>query len=311
MDVLKRIPVIIAAVYLLTGLLLYIFQRNFIFFPTSKAAVPPKSGIKEIIIENIPADKRPTASDKSALASNSRQQAFSPDSYKIRVLAAEKEHNKKGLIYFGGNAESVLYTALELKDRFPGYNIYFMKYRGYSGASGVPGEKEIFSDALALYDYLADKYETISVMGRSLGTGVACWTASKRPIDRLVLVTPYDSIMNIAQARFPVYPMNILLKHKFDSNSYIRDCVKSVKSGIMAVMVTGDSVVPNSNTQALVAEFEKELSLLENQVLSAKKIDVKEKKTPEFTLKIISGADHDSLSDRPEYYEWLKEFFNE
>jgi hypothetical protein len=43
----------------------------------------------------------------------------------------------------------------------------------------------------------------MTVMGRSLGTGVAVQVAASRSIEQLVLVAPYDSLTEVAASRFP------------------------------------------------------------------------------------------------------------
>ena len=62
-------------------------------------------------------------------------------------------------------------------------------------------EHAAFEDALALYDHVKKHHSNIVVIGRSLGTGVATYLASKRPLASLGLVNPYDSITHIASDR--------------------------------------------------------------------------------------------------------------
>ncbi|UUZ52132.1 alpha/beta hydrolase [Massilia sp. H-1] len=52
----------------------------------------------------------------------------------------------------------------------------------------------MFADALALFDKLHAEHPHITLIGRSLGSGVATHVASQRPAVRLVLVTLHDSI---------------------------------------------------------------------------------------------------------------------
>jgi uncharacterized protein len=94
-------------------------------------------------------------------------------------------------------------------------------YRGQGLSGGEASEAAIFADALRIYD-LAAKLEgadakRIRVLGRSLGSGVATYLATQRPVERMVLVSPYDSIRAVAQAAFPVVPVGLLLRHPFDS----------------------------------------------------------------------------------------------
>jgi len=51
------------------------------------------------------------------------------------------------------------------------------------------------------------RYSDISVIGRSLGSRVATYLASKRDIDRVVLVTPFDSLESVAKDAFPIFPI--------------------------------------------------------------------------------------------------------
>src|SRR5436190_920528 len=62
----------------------------------------------------------------------------------------------------------------------------------------------------------------VGLIGRSLGSGVAAYVASERPAAAVVLITPYDSIVEIARRRFPYCAARILLKHRFDALGFAR-----------------------------------------------------------------------------------------
>jgi pimeloyl-ACP methyl ester carboxylesterase len=100
---------------------------------------------------------------------------------------------------------------------FPDRAIYLLHYRGYGGSSGTPSEKALFADALTLFDEVRTKHSSVDVVGRSLGSGVAVYVASLRPVARLVLVTPFDSLEGLAALRFPYVPVKWLLRDKFES----------------------------------------------------------------------------------------------
>ena len=90
-----------------------------------------------------------------------------------------------------------------LADAFPDHALYLLHYPGYGGAPGKPSEAAIAADALALFDRVAPQHPRVVVIGRSLGSGVAVQVASARPVARLVLVTPYDSLEEIAAKHVP------------------------------------------------------------------------------------------------------------
>ena len=59
-----------------------------------------------------------------------------------------------------------------------------------AAALGGLSETALFADALAIFDHVRGEHSEITVMGRSLGGGIAVQLASARPVERLVLVTP-------------------------------------------------------------------------------------------------------------------------
>ena len=171
----------ILIIYILIGLLIYIFQRELIYFPTKKIS----HSFEKIQLEN------------------------KNETIEVIVLNPKKD---EAIIYCGGNAEAVIHNTEFFLTEFPSKTLYLLNYRGYGGSSGSPTEKGIFSDVLFLFDKIQKNHTKIHAMGRSLGTGVVTYLASKRNIDKLILVSPYDSIRSIAQNRFPIYPIFLLLK---------------------------------------------------------------------------------------------------
>jgi pimeloyl-ACP methyl ester carboxylesterase len=96
-----------------------------------------------------------------------------------------------------------------------------MNYRGYGGSDGTPSETALLSDALFVFDYMLategiDPAHVV-LMGRSLGSGVAVHVAAKRKVGGVILVTPFDSLVNVARAHYPIFPVGLMLKHRFDS----------------------------------------------------------------------------------------------
>ena len=124
------------------------------------------------------------------------------------------------LIYFGGNAEDLSFLP-DKRDRVAGWSLLMVNYRGYGLSEGEPGQKPLFEDALLIHDAFARHDDVdpdrIAVMGRSLGSGVAAYLASQRPVRAVVLVTPYDSIERVAEEKFWFAPVSLILKHPFDS----------------------------------------------------------------------------------------------
>ena len=147
-----------------------------------------------------------------------------------------------------------------------------------------PTEKGIFSDALLLFDKVQEKHQKISVIGRSLGSGVAVYLASKRPLNKLALITPYDSIKSLGQSKFIIFPVFLLLKDKYDS---LRR-VKHIQAQTIALVAENDEVIPKKHSLRLINEFPPE----------------------QITAITINNSGHNDISYKEEYYQHLKDFFN-
>jgi pimeloyl-ACP methyl ester carboxylesterase len=131
---------------------------------------------------------------------------------------ADDPPNAALILYFGGNAEDVAMTALGSPRHA---NHLYVNYRGYGGTAGRPSETALIQDALAVYDAASAGVAHngyILAIGRSLGSGVAVQLAARRTLRALVLITPFDSLVEVARAHYPWLPVRTLLKHRFESD---------------------------------------------------------------------------------------------
>lgn len=157
----------------------------------------------------------------------------------------------QAVIYFGGNGEDVSQNFAPLAQAFPQHALFLLHYRGYGRSVGKPTEADIAGDALALFDQVHRQHPQVTVIGRSLGSGVATRLASQRPAARLVLITPYDSIEDIAAARFRLFPVRLLLVDKYASWRYAAE----VKAPTTVLMAEHDEVIPRRSTEQLMTRF--------------------------------------------------------
>lgn len=210
-----------ALLYVAACAALYFYQRSLIYYPQAGAFSHPASRMR-------------LAVEGAELQISVRPHA-----------------GPNALIYFGGNAEDVSAGLAELATAFPGSAIFLMHYRGYGGSSGMPSEAALHKDALALFDHVHAAHSNVIVVGRSLGTGVAIRLATERPVARLVLVTPYDSLQDLAAAQFRFFPVRWLLIDKFESSRY----APLVTAPTVLVTAEHDEVIPRSSTNQLHARF--------------------------------------------------------
>ena len=119
------------------------------------------------------------------------------------------------------------------------------------------------------------------MIGRSLGSGVASYVASQRPVAKLVLVTPFDSLASVAQAHYPWLPMHWLLTDRYASTDYL----PKYAGPLLVVRAGRDSVVPPANTDQLLAALPQPPRVL-----------------------ALPEADHASVSQDPAYGRALSDF---
>lgn len=244
------IPIVI---YLVACVLFYNGQRGMMYFPTPavEGAVAEELRL-EVNGESLKIWHRPRATSKAVL-------------------------------YFGGNAEDVARSIANLRTVFPDHSLYLMNYRGYGGSTGEPSEGAFYADAVSLFDRVHETHASVSVIGRSLGSAVAAELAAVRPVERLALVTPFDSIENIVKQRFGFLPVSLLLKDKYE---LIRR-VPAIDTPVFMILAENDEVVPLERSLALLEAFS----------------------DGEVEAVILSGTDHNTIGNSPDYMGSLRDFF--
>lgn len=194
------------------------------------------------------------------------------------------EPAEEAVIYFGGNAEDVYYNADDFRRHLPSKTVYLVNYRGYGGSSGSPSEEALFADALQLFDRIAQRHARVSVIGRSLGSGVATYLASRRPVVRSVLVTPHDSALAIARRMYPWYPVGWMLKDRYDSVAH----ADAVTAPVLLVLAENDTLIPNEHSYRLAAAFD----------------------DPAVETVVIDGAGHNGISGHQHYWPAIAGFLD-
>ncbi|MFS2095943.1 alpha/beta hydrolase [Pseudomonas sp. Pseusp11] len=239
----------IAVAYLLLCIALFVFQRALIYYPQPRTIDTPESLLALSVAD-------------------------------AQVLVTVRPHDgPKALIYFGGNAEDVSCSLPGFSQAFADHAIYLLHYRGYGGSTGSPSEEAIQRDAMTLFDYVYNSHPDIAVIGRSLGSGVAVRLASQRPASRLILITPYNSLEDLAARQFPWFPVKWLLQDKFESWKY----AAHITVPTLLVAAEHDEVIPRASTDRLYTHFAKGVA----------------------TLQVIPDTGHNSISESPNYLQML------
>lgn len=189
---------------------------------------------------------------------------------------------REAVVYFGGNAEQVLYARELFESGFDRYTVYLVNYRGYGGSSGRPSEAGFLTDGLNVFDAAAALHDRVSLVGRSIGSAVAVHVAATRPVPKLVLVTPMDSVEALARRHYPLLPVSLLLKDRYRADA----SAPAVRAKTLVVLAGDDEIVPHESSRRLV------------EALHAAPV----------TVAVIEGESHNSLGRVPDYADTMRSF---
>ncbi|MGX1930288.1 alpha/beta hydrolase [Flagellimonas sp. 2504JD4-2] len=188
------------------------------------------------------------------------------DGARLNALNFRTENPKGLILYFHGNAGDLSRWG-KIVEPFTdlGYEVLVMDYRSYGKSSGELSEEALHKDAQLFYDYAKQKFDEkeIVVFGRSLGASIATKVASKNNPKKLILETPFYSLLDVAKERFPILPLGYMLKYKFSSFDYIQN----VTAPIRIFHGTSDNVVSYESGKKLfdvIPQTDKKLYTIEN-----------------------------------------------
>ena len=151
----------------------------------------------------------------------------------------------KNVLFLHGNAGNISHRLSTIRMLHElGVNTIIIDYRGYGNSPGSPSEENMYADAQAAWHFLTRGKkidpQDIVVFGRSLGGAVAVNLASKVRPGGLVLESTFTSMKDMGSNQYPYLPIEMLLKHEFDSMSRL----SSIKTRTLVIHSREDGLVP-------------------------------------------------------------------
>jgi len=215
---------ILILIYLSITAILYFSQRNLLYHPSEN---------------NYSEDKLTVKVNKLKIKTE--------DNLELLAWYHEKDIiNFKTILYLHGNAGS-LENRIHKINHFENMNVNFLllSWRGFSGNKGQPTERGLYKDAKAAIEWLKEKgiiEENIIIYGESLGTGIATEMAQNKNYAGIILESPFTSMIEAGSSKYPIFPIKLLLKDKYESDKKI----KNIKSPILIMHGEADKIVPFS-----------------------------------------------------------------
>ncbi len=224
---------IIAFVYILVGLYLFLFQSKFVYYPEyperKVTETPDNIGLRygDVILEIVNGEK-------------------------ITGWFVTGENSRGVVLFCHGNAGNIGHR-LESIRIFHELNldVFIFDYRGYGASDGKPSESNTYEDGEIAWKYLVDERhidpKKIIVFGRSLGGGVASYIASRFSPGLLILESTFTSLPDVAAPRFPYFPVRLVMNIQYPTLKYLSE----VNCPVLIIHSRDDEEIPFSHGQKL------------------------------------------------------------
>lgn len=144
------------------------------------------------------------------------------------VIGFKREVEGASRIWFmmHGNAGQAAHRSYVLPHLPEGDSFFVLEYPGYGKRAGAPSKDSFNASAeeahLALRE--AHPQAEIVVVGESIGSGPACHLATTdHPPARIVLITPFDSMINLASYHAGWFPASLIIKDEWDNIKALED----------------------------------------------------------------------------------------
>lgn len=175
-----------------------------------------------------------------------------PDGNTLIAWFAQASAGQPTVLYFHGNAGGLAGRGLRLQRlNDAGFGVLILSYRGYSGSTGRPTERDNVADGKRAFNYLVEEKglsaDDIFLFGESLGTGVAVQVAAAKAPAGVILDAPYTSMLDLAHLHYPYLPAGWLLKDRYETKRYIG----KMKSALLIVHGDQDQVIPDAMGRAV------------------------------------------------------------
>ena len=132
------------------------------------------------------------------------------------------------VLYFHGNGGNLsLWTDVYAGLWHQGMDVVALDYRGYGVSTGRPSERGLYQDVDALLAFVAERLPMVDApavyWGRSLGTPVAAYAASRRAPDGIVLESGFPTMRSVIETNPIMWGLSWLSSYSFPTAAWMAD----------------------------------------------------------------------------------------
>jgi uncharacterized protein len=170
------------------------------------------------------------------------------------LVRAPEGQARATLVLFHGNAGHVGHRAHYARLSRHGVRVILAEYPGYGPRQGELGEAQMSADATETIALAHRTYGApVLVAGESLGSGVAAaaYTQVPQSVAGLLLMTPWDSLVDVASHHYPWLPVPWLLRDRYDTQRHLA----AARVPVAVVVAENDTIVPARFGQRLYEQL--------------------------------------------------------
>jgi uncharacterized protein len=160
-------------------------------------------------------------------------------------LHFKAERSAPTLLHFHGNGEQIAdLIAIGRALHARGLGFFAMEYPGYGLAAGSPSEAANYLAAESTLTHLREQHgiakHDVILQGQSLGTGIAIEMARRGHGSRLVLISPYTSMVAMGKLTLPIFPNEWLVHDRYLN----AEKAPELSQPALVIHGTDDEVIP-------------------------------------------------------------------
>ena len=155
------------------------------------------------------------------------------------------------IVYFHGNGGNLSVWAPILVGIYrQGYAVRAFDYRGYGASTGRPSERGLYTDVDAAVEWAwraGGQRMPVVYWGRSLGTTMAAYAATRRSPDGLILESGFPDARALLRASPPLAFLGLFSSYRFPTAGWLDD----VRRPVLVMHGDNDRVIPFGAGRAL------------------------------------------------------------